>query len=499
MRITTLCILLACLLPGIAGAQTGFQTRSFSLPGGQTSMLVADFNHDGKPDLLLTGGLHPAIMLNTGGGNFSAPMDIDTTIFNFSGQAADFNGDGIPDVVGCGTDAHENAFLIIYLNDGAAHFTRSQTIAQAAGCRQVQIGDVNHDGKMDVITGLNNGVTTWFGDGAGHLVRVVVQAMSVNPVKHPEITGCFTDGFLAGHFLTDSSVDLLIIGQCNNPSGQATATYGTLYFGHGDGAGNFALSEASEAPVSWSFTSNAVDVNHDGRLDALMTHTLNQTSSTQFLEALDVAFNQGGGHFGVTDIYNQSESKTMNNTFVLSADAADFDRDGLPEVAVAFENHGALGMAIVDGELGNVWNIAQRWTLPGIGFGTVSADFNGDGRPDLATIAFNQQTFTATLFIYLNEMVAACSPPVNPGVHVCAPLAGHTYASPVAMIAAGRAAHGSVNLMELWIDGHKIGDFSGNEINTPVSLPAGNHAATMIELDTTGAFIKSAPVSFTVH
>ena len=488
-------ILLFCLLTSTIFAQTGFQTKSFSLPGGQEFMSTADFNHDGRPDLLLTGGLHPAIMLNTGGGNFAAPVDIDTTIFNFGGLAADFNGDGIPDVVGCGTDALENAFLIIYLNDGAGHFTRSESIPMGHGCNGIQVGDVNHDGKMDVLTGT---VTTWFGDGAGHLVRSVSQTLNVNPVKHPEITGCFASGVLAGHFLTDGTLDLLITGVCNNPPGQATIDYGTLYFGHGDNTGHFVLSEVFEADVTWDFTGAAVDVNHDGRLDALLTHRLNQKNNAQVLYALDVAFNQGSGHFAVTDIFNLDATTTPNNTFVFSGGAADFDRDGLPEVAVAFEKNSAFGVAIVDGELGNVWNIAQQWSLPGISFSTVSADFNRDGRPDLATIAINPD-LTGTLFVYLNEMVAACSTPASPGVHVCAPLAGHTYTSPVAMIGAGRAANGSVSRMELWIDGHKIANFPGNEINTPVSLPAGNHSATMVEVDTTGAFIKSAPVTFTVH
>jgi hypothetical protein len=93
----------------------------------------------------------------------------------------------------------------------------------------------------------------------------------------------------------------------------------------------------------------------------------------------------------------------------------------------------------------------------------------------------------------------SCSPPASAGVHVCAPTAGGSYTSPVPVKAAGTGASGSVSRMEVWSDGTKIGNFAGNQVNTSVSLAVGSHAITVIEVDSTGAFIKSSPISITVH
>jgi hypothetical protein len=78
-------------------------------------------------------------------------------------------------------------------------------------------------------------------------------------------------------------------------------------------------------------------------------------------------------------------------------------------------------------------------------------------------------------------------------------VAGGSYTSPVTVAAAGTGASGSVSRMEVWSDGTKIGNFPGNQVNTGVSLAVGSHAITVIEVDSTGAYIKSSPISITVH
>jgi phosphatidylinositol-3-phosphatase len=92
----------------------------------------------------------------------------------------------------------------------------------------------------------------------------------------------------------------------------------------------------------------------------------------------------------------------------------------------------------------------------------------------------------------------SCAAPNSPGVDLCSPQSGQTYSSPVAVTAAGTGASGTVNHMELWIDGQKIGNYFANTIATAVPLGTGSHAATAIEVDSTGAFIKSTPSVFVV-
>ena len=92
----------------------------------------------------------------------------------------------------------------------------------------------------------------------------------------------------------------------------------------------------------------------------------------------------------------------------------------------------------------------------------------------------------------------SCAFPSGPGVDMCAPQAGQTYDSPVQVTAAGVGASGAVNHLELWIDGRKIGNYFADTMDTTVALGGGSHAATVVEVDSKGAFIKSTPSVFSI-
>ena len=101
-------------------------------------------------------------------------------------------------------------------------------------------------------------------------------------------------------------------------------------------------------------------------------------------------------------------------------------------------------------------------------------------------------------FAQLSTSNGSCGMPNSPGAVLCSPVAGQTYPSPVSITGAGNAASGSVNHMELWIDGRKIGDYFSNQVNTTVALGSGAHVATLVEVDSSGSYIKSTPANFSV-
>lgn len=92
----------------------------------------------------------------------------------------------------------------------------------------------------------------------------------------------------------------------------------------------------------------------------------------------------------------------------------------------------------------------------------------------------------------------SCSAPSSPGVHVCSPTAGESATSPINFVATGKGASGTVNHLELWINGTKYGNYAGANMSAGVGLNAGSYAATIIEVDSKGSYVKSTPVSFTV-
>jgi tetratricopeptide (TPR) repeat protein len=65
-----------------------------------TSLVIADFNSDGIPDIVTTatGDNSFALLLGTGGGLFSAPIEVPVGDAPDSVATADFNGDGLPDL-----------------------------------------------------------------------------------------------------------------------------------------------------------------------------------------------------------------------------------------------------------------------------------------------------------------------------------------------------------------------------------------------------------------
>jgi hypothetical protein len=66
------------------------------------------------------------------------------------------------------------------------------------------------------------------------------------------------------------------------------------------------------------------------------------------------------------------------------------------------------------------------------------------------------------------------------------------------VIAAGTSGRAQVELMELWADGKKITQTAGSPFDEPVTLDLGIHHLTVVELDTTGASVKSAPFTVSV-
>jgi hypothetical protein len=128
---------------------------------------LADFRNTGRPDLLvyefdpIVEG-NPAVSFspNIGQGQFGPPVTtrIDPLISQFGVLAAgDFNGDGKLDFVIAGDKpSAQGGSLTVFLGHGDGTFQQGPTAAGlGSGARLIFTGDFNHDGKLDVIVGLN--------------------------------------------------------------------------------------------------------------------------------------------------------------------------------------------------------------------------------------------------------------------------------------------------------------------------------------------------------
>ncbi len=171
---------------------TGTDT-SLSSPEAITS---ADFNGDGIPDLAITNvSTSPAtqnsltIRLGNGDGTFRTSATLPTGINPQGVVAADFNGDGSPDLAVANVN---DTFVSVFLGKGDGTFTAAPPVPVQGGTPSISATDQNGDGIPDLVAGSPLAVYLGKGDGTFHLA-----------MQLPEQVSTFTTGDLNNDGLSD--------------------------------------------------------------------------------------------------------------------------------------------------------------------------------------------------------------------------------------------------------------------------------------------------------
>jgi hypothetical protein len=161
----------------------GFTTSTMFVPDSPTSVKIADVNHDGKQDLIVSGALPEnttgsflATYLGDGTGQFTLQQDLDLGQGSSKGEIAvgDFNEDGNLDVAWpqTGLQIHDvrGTHVFVFFGDGAGNLTAGPVLTVGAEPHTVVTSDLNHDGHLDlVVSNRTDGtVTCLLGDGQGN-------------------------------------------------------------------------------------------------------------------------------------------------------------------------------------------------------------------------------------------------------------------------------------------------------------------------------------------
>lgn len=336
------------------------------------SLAVADFNNDGKPDLVVGDEFYQMVTVLINDGLNSSGQLRFRGYHQVAGiadllAAADIDGDGKADLITAGLGGTS---ISVRRGNGDGTFGTAASYSVGYAADFLTTADLNGDGRADVlVASADSGkVSVLLGQANGSLGSALSNTVGARPRS-----------ITVADFNSDGTPDLAVANSMDNTV--------SVLLGNGDGTFQTGVTLAVGADAR---SVAATDFNSDGKADLVAANFGDNT--------LSVFLGRGNGTFQTGPTL-----ETGPGPFALVT--ADWLVDGRPDVAVlqwndqvrVFAGHGTQYLTP-----GNVYDIVRRVPRDSDGDGyfdqaIITADFNGDGKPDLAAVNATRNAISVRL------------------------------------------------------------------------------------------------------